>query len=306
LLSLTKDKLKIDWKPDFLKSPNAKTVASKSNDFLVIHRTGGSKISGAINGFIDTKDPERKCIHYLIDRDGHVIKLAHEDDAVNHTGRSFFQGRTDINSSSVGIENVNGDPDTFPDEQYTTLLRLVQEIRTANAIGRQQVIGHVEIGLDKPKKGQPQDFTISSRRIPDPGQLFEWDRLENANFTRRRVISVAPATVFDIGPGQFAELPVDSKGRPNGQPPRLRPSKLAPDYSAMQQALSNIGYSVNAKDGTTISGVFDPALFRAVQAFQQRYFSGGNQINRGKQFRLGRIDFETAFAIQCVAQDNGP
>ena len=147
LLSLTKDKLKIDWKPDFLKSPNAKTIASKSNDFLVIHRTGGSIISGAINGFLNPNDPDKKCIHYLIDRDGHVIKLAHEDDAVNHTGHAFFQGRTNINSSSIGIENVNGDPDTFPDEQYTTLLRLVQEIRSANAsIGRQQVVGHVEIG----------------------------------------------------------------------------------------------------------------------------------------------------------------
>jgi hypothetical protein len=49
LLSLTKDTLKLDWKSDFWKSTNAKTVASKSNDFLVIHRTGGSVISGTIN-----------------------------------------------------------------------------------------------------------------------------------------------------------------------------------------------------------------------------------------------------------------
>ncbi|MEO7037232.1 MAG: N-acetylmuramoyl-L-alanine amidase [Polyangiaceae bacterium] len=309
LLSLTKDKLKLDWKPDFLKSPNAKTVAGKSNDLLVVHRTGGSVISGAINGFLDPKDPDKKCIHYLIDRDGHVVKLAHEDDAVNHTGRAFWQSISNPNSSSIGIENVNGDPDTFPDEQYTTLLRLVQEIRAANpSIGRQQVVGHVEIGTEKPPKGKPADLSVSfSRRIDDPGVLFEWDRLENAGLTRQRVVSVPAATVFGIGPGQFADLVVDRKGHPTGTgSPRLSPKTLTPDFTAIQQALSDIGYSINAKDGTTTTGVFDEALHNAVRAFQRRYFSGGNAVNKGKQFSLGRIDFETAFAIQCVQQDTGP
>lgn len=307
LLSLTKDKLKLDWKPDFLKSPNAKTVAKKSNDFLVIHRTGGSVISGAINGFLNASDPDKKCIHYLIDRDGHAIKLAHEDDAVNHTGHAFWQGQTNLNSSSIGIENVNGDPDTFPDEQYTTLLRLVQEIRAANSsIGRQQVVGHVEIGTEKPPKGKPADLSVSfSRRIDDPGVLFEWDRLESAGLTRQRVSSVPTATVFGIGPGQFTDLPVGKKGNPTGAP-RLSPKTLTPDFTGIQQALSSIGYSINAKDGVTASGVFDEALHNAVRAFQRRYFSGGNAANKGKQFSLGRIDFETAFAIQSVQLDNGP
>ena len=257
--------------------------------------------------FSTPKDPEKKCIHYLIDRDGHVVKLAHEDDAVNHTGRAFFQGRTDLNASSVGIENVNGDPDSFPAEQYTTLLRLVREIRAANAsIGRQQVVGHVEIGTEKPPKGKPADLSVSfGRRIDDPGELFEWDRLESASLTRQRVISVPTATVFGIGPGQFTDLPVDRKGHPSG-PARLSPKTLTPDFTGIQQALSDIGYSINATDGITTSGVFDEALHNAVRAFQRRYFSGGNAVNKGKRFSLGRIDFETAFAIECVQQDNKP
>jgi N-acetyl-anhydromuramyl-L-alanine amidase AmpD len=307
LLSLTKDRLKVDWKPDFLKGPNAKTVANKTNDLLVIHRTGSSDITGAINGFLNPNDPEKKCIHYLIDRDGHVIKLARERDAVNHTGRAFWQRKPSPNSSSVGIENVNGDPDTFPDAQYTTLLRLVREIRAANPlIGRQQVVGHVEIGTEKPPPGQTPDLSVSfSRRIDDPGVLFEWDRLETAGLTRQRVASVPAPTVFGIGPGQFADLPVDRKGRPTGNP-RLSPRTLAPNFTAIQQALSSIGYSINAVNGTTRSGVFDEALHNAVRAFQRRYFSGANAANKGRQFSLGRIDFETAFAIQSVQQDNGP
>lgn len=307
LLSLTKDRLKVDWKPDFLKGPNAKTVANKTNDLLVIHRTGSSDITGAINGFLNPNDPEKKCIHYLIDRDGHVVKLAREQDAVNHTGRAFWQRKPNPNSSSVGIENVNGDPDTFPDAQYTTLLRLVREIRVANPlIGRQQVVGHVEIGTEKPPPGQSPDLSVSfSRRIDDPGVLFEWDRLESAGLTRQRVASVPAPTVFGIGPGQFADLPVDRKGRPTGNP-RLSPRTLTPNFTAIQQALSDIGYSINARNGTTRSGVFDEALHNAVRAFQRRYFSGANAANKGRQFSLGRIDFETAFAIQSVQQDSGP
>jgi peptidoglycan hydrolase-like protein with peptidoglycan-binding domain len=116
---------------------------------------------------------------------------------------------------------------------------------------------------------------------------------------------VPTPTVFGIGPGQSADLPVDLKGKRTG-PPIFLPKTLTPDFTSIQQALSDIGYSINAKNGTTKSGVFDEALHNAVRAFQRRYFSGGNTVNQGQNFRLGRIDFETAFAIQSVQQDSGP
>jgi N-acetyl-anhydromuramyl-L-alanine amidase AmpD len=291
LLSLTKDKLTIDWKPDFIKSGNAKKVASKTNDFLVLHRTGGNDIRNSINTFFNPSS--KVCIHYLVDVDGHVVKLVHEDDAVNHTGPAFWQGRTDINGSSVGIEHVNGGSNPFTAEQNTSSLRLVREIRAAHAsIGRQQVMGHMDIACNS-----ATNRSLSSRRIDDPGVLFQWDQFENANLVRRRAVGVPTALVFGIGPGQSVTFPGATRNR--------SPTTLVPDFSGIQTALSAIGYSI-APDGVTVSGAFDQSLASAINAFQRRYFSGGNQAQAGVGFKLGRIDFETAVAIQAVQQDTGP
>lgn len=286
LLSLTKDKLSIDYKPDFIKTSNRRVVASKSNVVLVLHRTGGTDIRSALNTFLNASTHVSP--QYLVDVDGFVVKLAHEDDICNHAGHAFWDGATNINATSVGIEIVHGAPVVFPVAQYDSVIRLVREIRTAKpTITRQHVVGHMEIATGN------TDQTLSSRRIDDPSEFFEWDRLEAAGLVRRRGVVVPTATIFGIGPGQFAEKA------------RSSPRSLSPNISAIQTALSAIGYSV-AADGTSISGTFDDALVAAISAFQRRHFSGGNAAAKGARFRLGRIDFETAFAIQAVQNDSGP
>ena len=286
LLSLTPDRLRIDWKPDFIKTANRKVVATKANNVLVLHRTGGTDIRSALNTFLNSGT--KVSPQYLIDVDGFVLKLAHEADVCNHAGRAFWDGATNINDTSVGIEIVHGGNVPFPNAQYDSVLRLVREIRAAfPTITRHKVVGHMEIAVGS------ADRTLSSRRIDDPGELFEWDRLEAVPLVRRRVPSVPPATVFGISAGQFVE-----QGR-------LSPRTLTPDITGIQTALKAIGYSI-APNGTTISGVFDSSLTAAIKAFQRRYFAGGNAGSKGTRFSLGRIDFETAFAIQSVSNDTLP
>jgi N-acetyl-anhydromuramyl-L-alanine amidase AmpD len=203
-------------------------------------------------------------------------------------GRAFWDGATNINGTSVGIEIVHGGNVVFPDAQYDSILRLVREIRAAfPTITRQHVVGHMEIAVGS------ADRTLSSRRIDDPSEFFEWDRLEAVPLVRRRVAGVPSATIFGISAGQF----VQQRG------PSSR--TLTPDITGIQTALKGIGYSI-APDGTTISGVFDDSLTAAIKAFQRRYFSGGNAASKGKPFILGRVDFETAFAIQSVSNDTLP
>ena len=286
LLSLTKDKLSVDWKPDFIKTVNRKIVAKKTNNVLVLHRTGGTDIRSAINTFLNAGS--KVSPQYLVDVDGFVVKLAHEDDVVNHVGHAFWNGATNINSTSVGIEIVHGAPVVFPDAQYESVLRLVREIRDAiPAITRQNVVGHMEIATNN------SDQTLSSRRIDDPSEFFEWDRFEDEGLVRTRAGGAPAATIFGITAGAFVEQK------------RSSPKTLKPDIKAIQEALSAIGYSI-APDGTTVSGVFDASLTAAVNAFQRRYFSGGNADQKGKAFRLGRIDFETAAAIDSVSNDTAP
>src|SRR5690606_26695646 len=131
---------------DWIKAANRAAIANKVNDFLVIHRTGGLSIGSALNTF--TNPANVTGIHYLLDVDGHVVKLVHESDRVNHTGPSFWLGSTQANQQSVGIEVVHGGNGDFPAAQYATLLRLVGEIRAAHTgIVRQRVVGHSDIAV---------------------------------------------------------------------------------------------------------------------------------------------------------------
>jgi N-acetylmuramoyl-L-alanine amidase len=287
VLSVTPTKLSLDWKPDFILSANRKLATAKSVDVLVLHRTGGNDIRSALNTFLNPVNQVTP--QYLVDVDGHVVKLCHETDGANHVGPSFWNGRTKVNDFSVGIEIVHAGTAPFTDEQYATVLRLVREIRAAHAsITRQQVVGHMEVATEKANQ------QLSSRRIDDPSEVFEWDRFEAANLVRARTLGPPPATLFGIGPGEFAQ-----KGR-------VSPRTLRPDIRTIQTTLSAIGYSIAKAGGTAVSGVFDDALTGAVKAFQRRYFAGANAANKGRNFQLGRIDFETAEAIDAVSRDTGP
>lgn len=289
LFSVTAGELVLDWKPDWIKSNNRAQVANKANEFLVIHRTGGASIGSAINTF--TNRANATGIHYLVDVDGHVVKLVHESDRVNHTGPSFWQRSTQANARSVGIEIVHTGNQDFPAEQYTSLLRIVPDIRATHAaIVRQRVVGHSDIAVTR-----TNDLTLSTRRIIDPGETFDWDRLEAAGHARRRLIG-PPATTYNVLAGQTLRRGQTHARGPGG------PNPLAADIRQLQTDLLAIGYSV-ANGGTTISGVFDDALEAAVKAHQQRYFSGGNRRLRGANFALGVVDFETATSIQAVLQD---
>jgi N-acetylmuramoyl-L-alanine amidase len=282
--------LVLDWKPDWIKAGNRLAAPNKRNDYLVIHRTGSMSVGSAINTF--TNSNNTTCIHYLLDVDGHVVKLAHENDQVNHTGPAFWQGVTQINARSIGIEVVHGGNGDFPDAQYTTLLRLVREIRAAHPnITRQNVVGHSDIATES-----TTNRTLSNRRIDDPGDTFDWARLENAGQVRRRTAGPPPPTAYGLRPGEYV---TQSQPNRNG---------ATPEYARIQSALLSIGYSV-AEAGTTISDQFDGALEAAVRAFQRRHFSGSNAALKGNEFgtaRTVRIDFSTAFAIQMVAADSLP
>jgi N-acetylmuramoyl-L-alanine amidase len=288
VFAVSPSELVIDWKPDWLKSGNRNTVDSKRNEFLVIHRTGSDSIGSAINTFTNPRNVTG--IQYIVDIDGHALKLVHELDKVNHAGAAFWQGVTQINARSVGIEVVHGGNGNFADAQYATVLRLVREIRGAHAsITRQGVVAHADIAVES-----GTNRTISTRRVDDPGETFDWARLENAGLVRRRSAGPPPPTVYGIGPGEFV-----SRRRPTTR------NGSTPSYGELQRDLLAVGYSI-AENGTNVSGSFDRALERAIQAFQRRYFSGSARAVRGANFVLGQLDFDTAFAVKMVAGDTSP
>jgi len=139
-------------------------------DTVVLHYTGMKNGSDALERLCDPV--AAVSAHYLIEEDGRVYRLVPEEKRAWHAGVSSWQGRDNLNHSSIGIELVNPGHEfgyqPFPEGQIKALLVLLEEIRSRRpAISQTRYLGHSDIA--------------PGRKI-DPGPLFPWQRLAGHGF----------------------------------------------------------------------------------------------------------------------------
>ena len=98
--------------------------------------------------------------HVLIDRVGKTTQFVSFTQRAWHAGASVFNGRTDCNDFSIGIELEGTDFEPFADAQYRSLNFVVDALLAAYPI--KAVLGHSDIAPD---------------RKTDPGPHFDWRRV---------------------------------------------------------------------------------------------------------------------------------
>lgn len=82
--------------------------------------------------------------HYLIDRKGNIYQLVSDQNIAWHAGAAKTpDGRTDVNSFSLGIEVINTQTEKFSDAQYSGLNSLIAALKGKYSI--KYVLGHDEI-----------------------------------------------------------------------------------------------------------------------------------------------------------------
>ena len=143
--------------------------------FLVMHYTESDEARS-----LSTLTGDSVSAHYVVPpqpRVEHgmpvVYQLVPESKRAWHAGISEWQGTTELNAASIGIENVNRGPldpqdrtwQPYPPEQVDALIRLSKDIVARYGILPTRVVGHSDIA--------PQ------RKI-DPGPLFPWHALAQA------------------------------------------------------------------------------------------------------------------------------
>ncbi|CAG4891308.1 N-acetylmuramoyl-L-alanine amidase [Paraburkholderia saeva] len=164
-----------------------------------------------------------------------VFQLVPENQRAWHAGVSYWQGTTELNAASIGIENVNlGPVDTpqgrswqpYPPAQVDALIRLAKDIVSRYGIPPARVVGHSDIA--------PQ------RKI-DPGPLFPWKQLYDAG------VGAWPdeSAVITHLAGRDPAAPVDVAG--------------------LQRRLARYGYE------TATDGVLDARARRVFAAFQMHF-----------------------------------
>lgn len=110
--------------------------------------------------------------HYLVRRDPpRIYRLLPEDRRAWHAGVGSWEGRSNLNSSSIGIEIDNAGPlgsgryEAYPEAQMQLVVALVADIARRHGVRPHRIIGHSD---------------MSPTRKRDPGPAFPWQRLVEA------------------------------------------------------------------------------------------------------------------------------
>ncbi|QSL87769.1 N-acetylmuramoyl-L-alanine amidase [Pseudomonas atacamensis] len=200
--------------------------------FVVVHYTSASlerSLQLLTHGDVSS--------HYLIgdDKSATVYKLMDENQRAWHAGESQWQGRTWLNSSSIGIEIVNpGYKDTstgrlwypYSEAQIESLITLLKDISKRNGISPRHIIGHSD---------------IAPLRKLDPGPLFPWKRLaaEGLGLWPNEQAVARQQAIFNSNP--------------------------LPEIGWFQAQLARLGYD------TPQTGELDVATRHVLAAFQMHY-----------------------------------
>lgn len=123
---------------------------------VIIHATSAEKAVGSLEWLCN---PESKVsAHYLIDTDGTLWHLVHEQNLAWHAGQSIFNGLANVNHFSVGIElvNPNDGKTEYPEAQLSKLAELVSTICQEHKILTKAVVGHADIAPGR--KNDPLGF----------------------------------------------------------------------------------------------------------------------------------------------------
>lgn len=159
-------------------SPNYNDRPSPDIDLLVIHNIslppgqfgGGfiqalfqNRLDPGIHPYFETIHHLQVSAHLLIDRDGQLIQFVSLDQRAWHAGASIWQGRSNCNDYSIGIELEGADDRPFTEAQYHALTAVVMQLYDRYPqLNRQRVVGHSD---------------VAPGRKTDPGPFFEWARV---------------------------------------------------------------------------------------------------------------------------------
>lgn len=168
--------------PNFNDRPTFKKL-----NLIVLHYTGMTPAEEALTRLCD---PDAKVsAHYLIEKNGKLHQLVDETKRAWHAGISFWQGETDINGISLGIEIDNGGHDfglpDYPAAQIEALLHLLEKLVQKYNVPKERIIGHSDIA--------------PTRKI-DPGEHFPWLTLHEHGFglwPEATPVRIAPQSIFD-------------------------------------------------------------------------------------------------------------
>jgi N-acetylmuramoyl-L-alanine amidase len=132
-------------------------------DMIVMHATGGVK-TGDLWTLSGRDRRHLVSCHYYITKLGEIYQLVQDKDIAWHAGVSFWQGESDVNRFSLGIEleNLNNGKDVYPRAQLDATLWLVRNKIQQYKIPRSRLVRHADVAQPPGRKTDPRGFAWQS------------------------------------------------------------------------------------------------------------------------------------------------
>ena len=215
-------------------------------NMLIMHTTCMVDTQSALDRLCDPAS--KVSAHYVIDEVGQVYHLVDERERAWHAGVAFWDGVTDVNGCSIGIEiahpgpDENGEGPEFPSHQWQALINLSQDIIGRHPIPAHRVLAHSD---------------VAPSRKTDPGPLFDWQGLAKkgvglwSDYGEKDLASLSSTDLFELAPLQIT-----------GNEP-----EKSQKVEQLQHALRAYGYQI------TPDGVYGPATQTVMRAFQVHFRS---------------------------------
>ncbi|MFZ3233246.1 MAG: N-acetylmuramoyl-L-alanine amidase [Patescibacteria group bacterium] len=150
-----------------------RTLGKNSKEFVILHHTGTS--AGSIDGVIRQLTTVLSC-HFVVDVDGSAYKIGSPDDILWHAGVSEWNGRSDMNRFSLGIEIVGPTNGTFTDAQRKTVRALTQHLMATFGIPSKNVLRHADLTHALSSRGVQWDGKSPSRKVDVADSFWKIDR----------------------------------------------------------------------------------------------------------------------------------
>jgi N-acetyl-anhydromuramyl-L-alanine amidase AmpD/heat shock protein HslJ len=281
--------------PKWMRIASGRTRGTQTPTLIVVHHTDDenpayrrqppgpydpnfhSKINRSINAWIANNFAP----HYVIDRDGSVVKLGHESLQAFHADPARWDGRSPVNEFSIGIEVIhtnnaasNGQPtytEQFEQAQYDSLIALLEDLTSTFNIDRSSIVGHSDVATNVRTAN-----AVVGRKSTDPGIQFDWTVLEAAGLGLQR--DQAPVD-FTVAYGGFFDA------TPTG---RIRAGAAGVTQgiiTELKNDLTLIGYQV--RSGAT----YDDSLKKCVMVFCEHFLHRDSEesVSRDMAEALKRV-----------------
>ena len=127
---------------------NATRKQRRITKFIILHTTEGSA-----RGALEKLSKNGEC-HYMVARDGKIYTIIDKNRIAYHAGVSMWNGQTGLDSMSIGIEIAGYHNKEITNAQYTSLKRLIAELKATYGIDDNRVLTHSMVAYGNPNRWQ--------------------------------------------------------------------------------------------------------------------------------------------------------